>query len=108
MSSRGLICVRFRNAVLLITISVLALTAASLWAADPASGSAKDTSAPQATINFWNRDIATLRSTIAGAAPQARADRVLERLEALPLTTRSADINSVPFVVEGQNGIAFM
>ncbi len=107
MSSRALIRARLRNTVF-FAISVLALTAAPLWATDAASGSAKEPTNSEVTINFWNRDIATLRSTIAGADPQVRADRVLERLDDLPLTARSTDINTVPFVVEGQNGIAFM
>ena len=108
MSSRGLICVRLRRSTLFVAITLVALTGPMLRAADPASDAAKEKAASEATISFWNRDIVTLRATIAGAGPELRAEKILERLDSLPLNARSADINSIPFVVEGQNGLAFM
>src|SRR5271165_307983 len=107
MSGRGLICVNLRRTLLLV-IFITAFTAVPLSAADPTSGNGKEKAGSESTINFWNRDIVTLRATIAGAGPELRAERVLERLETLPLTARSTDINTVPFVVEGQNGVALM
>lgn len=61
----------------------------------------------EATIEFWNRDIATLRATISGADPQFRVDRIVPRLDDLPLTARASDIVRHPINVEGQDGIGF-
>ena len=108
MSSRRLIGIQLRKPLLRFFLLVVAFTALPLWAADPSTDNAKDKAAPEATINFWNRDIVTLRATVAGAGPELRAERVLERLEGLPLNARASDINTLPFVVEGQNGLAFM
>jgi small-conductance mechanosensitive channel len=58
-------------------------------------------------IEFWNREITVLRATIAGADPEMRAERVLARLNELPLRARGSDIELHPFNVEGQDGIAF-
>ena len=58
-------------------------------------------------IEFWNREITVLRATIAGADPEMRAERILARLDELPLRTRASDIALHPFNVEGQDGIAF-
>jgi small-conductance mechanosensitive channel len=60
-----------------------------------------------APIMFWNREIAVLRATIAGADPEVRAERVVEHLNELRLNTRGSDITLLPFNVEGQDGIAF-
>jgi small-conductance mechanosensitive channel len=107
MGSRAVHRARHRNLALLICLVLPALTAATMWA-DAASGSATDASAPEAKINLWNRDIATLRATVAGSSPQLRAERAAEKLDELPLTARSADITAVPLQVEGQQGVAFM
>ena len=64
-------------------------------------------SPPEATISFWNRDIATLRGTIAGADPEVRAEKVVERLNDLPLDAKAKDITTLPFSVDGKDGIAF-
>jgi len=64
-------------------------------------------SPPEAAINFWNRDIATLRGTIAGADPEVRAEKVVERLEELPLDAQAKDISTLPFNVDGKDGFAF-
>ena len=108
MSSKDLIGVRMRIKLVFSAVLVVALTAPPLWPAEPVPDSAKEKAAPESTINFWNRDIVTLRATIAGADPELRAEKILQRLEELPVNARSTDINTVPFSVEGQNGIAFM
>ena len=76
-----------------------------------------DTSAPAASnaavstkdvpIEFWNREIVVLRTTIAGADSETRAERVVEHLNELPLNTRGRDITVLPFNVEGLEGMAF-
>ena len=60
-----------------------------------------------ASIEFWNRQIAVLRSDLAGASPQDRAQRAEERLQEVPLFARSADIDVHPIKVEDQDGIGF-
>jgi len=99
-----------RRSHLLVTL-LLALAACL-----PALSLAEDASVPnpdsavaskEATINFWNRDIVTLRGTISGADPELRAEKVVQRLDELPLHTRSSDITLFPFNVEGQDGVGF-
>jgi small-conductance mechanosensitive channel len=98
---------RARRAIACLGILV-ALAPGLLLAGDATSGSPKERDAsPEATISFWNRDIATLRGTIAGADPPARAEKVVERLDELPLTARGSDISTLPFRVEGQDGVGF-
>lgn len=65
------------------------------------------TAANEAPIEFWNREIAILRATIAGADPEMRAERVVDHLNDVPVSTRGRDITLLPFNVEGQDGIAF-
>lgn len=92
-----------------VMLAVSFVLPALLCASDtPAPASPAAATSNPAVIEFWNRDIATFRGTIAGAGPQERADRVVERLKDLPLYVRSRNVSLVPFVVEGQNGIAFM
>ena len=59
----------------------------------------------EATINFWNRDIVTLRGTISGADSVSRAERAIKHIDELPLYTRGSDITLFPFNVEGQDGV---
>jgi small-conductance mechanosensitive channel len=98
---------RARRAIACLGILV-ALAPGLLLADDATSGSPKERNASsEATISFCNRDIATLRGTIAGADPEARAEKVVERLDELPLTARGSDISTLPFRVEGQDGVGF-
>ena len=48
-----------------------------------------------------------MRGAIAGADPEVRSERVGERLEDLPLNARASDIVTLPFAVDGKDGIAF-
>ena len=86
---------------------VLSLTPKPMLAA-PAAPPAEDhsaVSANEAPIEFWNREIVVLRTTLAGSAPQDRADRAIKRLEGLPLNAREQDLVSHAIRVEGQDGI---
>lgn len=58
-------------------------------------------------IEFWNREIIMLRSTVAGLEPAERARRAAQHLESLPVNATVSDITSTPFEVEGQEGIGF-
>jgi small-conductance mechanosensitive channel len=62
----------------------------------------------EARIVFWNRTIAFQRGTLAGIAPQERAERAAERLHDLPLTTVASDIVVHPIKVENQDGVGFI
>jgi small-conductance mechanosensitive channel len=89
---------------------LLALAAPQIiLAADAATPTAKvDTSsAAPASIELWNRQIATLRGILAGSGPQDRAERAVQHLDELPLNTKATDIVLLPVTVEGQNGIGF-
>ena len=104
MSSRcrlGMLWWRWLLAVLAIWLftPALILAGATLAPQQPAP--------PEVTVEFWNRDIATLRGTIAGADPELRAERLVKRLNDLPLNAKGSDITTVPFNVEGKDGIAF-
>ena len=81
----------------------------SLFASDPAASNPAPTATAtnEVPIEFWNREITVLRATIAGADPEMRAERILARLDELPLRTQASDIELHPFNVEGQDGIAF-
>jgi small-conductance mechanosensitive channel len=94
--------------VLWIALAIVALTPGLVLAGESTTKKPAAAAPPQeATITFWNRDIATLRGTIAGADPEARAEKIVERLNDLPLTARASDIATVAFNVEGQDGIGF-
>ncbi len=97
-----------RTAFAVACFAILALAPGLLLASDATSASPKEAvTSPEASIDFWNRHIATLRGTIAGSGPQERADRIIERLDAIPLNARASDIDTVPFKAEGQDGISF-
>lgn len=90
----------------LLVLAPASLVASSLLPS-AAKASANDPSVEPATIQFWNRPIATLRSTLAGANPQDRVARAVAHLNQLPLTTRAADIELHPIKVEDEEGIGF-
>lgn len=69
---------------------------------------AETTPAKEATVEFWNREIVALRGIVAGADPETRAERAVERLRELPLYTRGNDVTLFPFQVGGQDGVGFM
>jgi small-conductance mechanosensitive channel len=91
---------------MLVALAPASVAASSLLPSG-AKASAKDASVEPATIDFWNRPIATLRSSLAGADPQDRVARAVVRLNELPLTVRAADIELHPIKVEDQDGIGF-
>jgi len=62
-------------------------------------------SKPEAPIEFWNREIVVLRSTLAESTPQDRAERAVKRLEGLPLNAREQDLVSHAMRVEDQDGV---
>jgi small-conductance mechanosensitive channel len=88
---------------------VLALAPRVMLAAAPdAQGQSVAASANPAPIQFWNREIAVLRGTLAGATPEARAERAARQMDELPLNARASGLVTVPLRVEGQEGVAFV
>lgn len=88
----------------------LALAAPPLMPAATAAASpskAESGDAGGSPIQFWNRQIAVLRASLAGAGPQERADRAVQRLNELPLNVSTKDIETLPVKVEDQDGIGF-
>ncbi len=99
------------RAAYLLLCMLMALAPASVAASShlltAAKASANDPSVEPASIEFWNRPIATLRSSLAGADAQDRAERASSHLNQLPLRTRAADIELHPIKVEDEDGIGF-
>src|SRR5580698_9027353 len=73
----------------------------------PATAGQLIVSADGVPIEFWNREIAVLRSGSAGLNPQYRADQAVHRLHDLPLSVRARDLQLVPVTIMDQSGIAF-
>lgn len=97
-----------RTALFLIFCALVALPSLA-----PAQAQNKDKAqtaaafSEPAQIRFWNRYITTLRTDLAGATPQERADRAVEKLQNLPLGTTVDQIDLHSINVEGQDGVGF-
>ncbi len=87
--------------------AALASPAFAAAAASTDKAKTSDPSLEPATIEFWNRNIATLRSNVAGAAPQDRADRAMQRLSELPISVHASEVELHPITVLDQDAIAF-
>lgn len=99
-----------RLVVLVILSSTLLLPCygfAAAAGAKPGKSKVAEVADEPATIEFWNRNIAVLRSTLAGASPDQRAGRAIDRLNELPLEIHSADIEVHPIKVEDEEGMGF-
>jgi small-conductance mechanosensitive channel len=94
-----------------VAFTLLVLIAGCVHAFAEAASANKDkavtvTDQP-APIEFMNRQIAVLRSNLAGATPEDRAQRAEQRLDELPLRIRSKDIEVRDISVEDEQGLAF-
>ncbi len=108
MQTKGLAHTRLRHIIFGFLVG-LALAAPQLvLVAHAAPPSTKPNTANAAHIEFWNRQVAVMRSTLAGADPQDRADRAAQRLNELPLDANAADIELFPVKVDDQDGIGFI
>lgn len=61
-----------------------------------------------ATLRLLNRDIATFRSAIAGAAPDKRVEHARQRFRELPESAVDLPLRAVPFEFEASAGVQFM
>ncbi len=68
---------------------------------------AKAETVPEAVLTVANRDIATLRMTMLGAAPELRVKRAHERLRQMDERDLSKPITRSHLTIEGNKGVAY-
>lgn len=64
--------------------------------------------APEATLRMLNRDVVTLRASLAGATPEQRVQRARERLRAIPNEDFDLQFKAVPFALGDERGVQIM
>lgn len=109
MQTKDLAHTRLRHIIFGFLIGLALATPQVMLAADaPPAPQSSANSADGAPIEFWNRQIATMRGTLVGASPSDRAERAVERLDELPLNAKASDITVLPLTLEGQSGVGFI
>ncbi|MFN9031750.1 MAG: mechanosensitive ion channel family protein [Betaproteobacteria bacterium] len=63
---------------------------------------------PEATFRLLNREIITFRASLAGASPQARAERARARFRELPESAIDLPLRAVPFSLGGVDGVQLL
>lgn len=100
--------ISFTLVCLLLTVSA----ATPGFAVDPSPTAKKhpanSTSIPEATLEFWNRDIVILRANVASGDPAERASRAVDRIEELPLNVKPEEIELHPIKIENQDGVGLL
>lgn len=79
----------------------LALLAAAM---PPARGAPDAPPPPETTLVWLNRDIVTMRATLAGAPPAVRAERARDRIDEIPDDAMDAPLRALPFTLDGVQG----
>jgi small-conductance mechanosensitive channel len=86
-----------------------------VMAADPAPSPGRSDRAAEpdgqpepATLRLLNRDIVTLRATIAGITPQRRVELARERIRELPESAMQEPLRTLPFAYQNIAGVQFM
>jgi hypothetical protein len=74
--------------------------------ADAAAGARADH--PPATLRILNRDIVTMRASLAGSPPAVRVQRARDRLRDIPESAIDQPINVVPLVLGQDQGVQFL
>jgi small-conductance mechanosensitive channel len=104
-----------RVAALILLRLLLGLGAGASLAAEPGPvpGAAERPAAgapaaEPATLRVLNRDIVTLRATVAGASPQRRVEVARERISALTDAGTALPLQAAPFQFQGTAGVQFM
>ena len=85
----------------LLMLCALTLLHATAWAADAALGDVTP-----AELRYMNRHIYTMRSMVAGATPEQRAERAVERLRALTPDQLSRPVQQTEVAWNGERAIA--
>ena len=100
--------ISFTLICLLLTVSA----ATPGFAVDPSPTAKKhpanSTSIPEATLEFWNRDIVILRANVASGDPAERASRAVDRIEELPLNVKPEEIELHLIKIENQDGVGLL
>lgn len=68
---------------------------------------AQTTANPQ-LLEWWNRDIVTFRATLAEATPQARSERALQQLQAIPELEMEGKFRFEKFTYKEQAGVQLL
>jgi small-conductance mechanosensitive channel len=93
--------------VMPVALIALALALiAPAHAADPDDAAAE--AAGPATLRLLNRDIVTLRATVAGASPQRRVEQARERIRQLPDSAMDQPLQVLPFELGKLHGRQFL
>ncbi len=77
----------------------------------PLGAAAESTAAPpprEATLRLLNRDVVTLRATLAGAPPEVRAERAQQRILGLPPSAYDEPLHTLPLVLGDAKGVEVM
>ncbi len=104
-------CLRRRGALPVLLLFLLQPPSVLNAQANTPAPSAQQEAAPgagDAPVVFWNRQVAVIRTSLAGATAEERAERAIDRLEELPLNASSNDLALLPVRVEDQSAIAFV
>ena len=96
-------CLRWAWAALLLLVALATLPASVARAADPTPASAES-----ATLSLLNRDIVTMRATVAAASPTRRVAQALERIRLLPDAAMSQPLTVLPFEFNRLHGRQFL
>ncbi len=73
-----------------------------------APGSAVVPANESATLRLVNRDIVTLRGTLAGAMPERRVERARQRFRELPESAIDLPLQTLPVVLDKTRGVQFL
>jgi small-conductance mechanosensitive channel len=87
-----------------IAALLLLLLASPAIAQVPAPGQEVRVGAP-ATVTVWNRPIVELRATNDNVTPQERAERVRQRIEQLPYTALTSEVQASSTTFGGMSGV---
>jgi len=90
----------------IVVLSGMAPALGNEGGADAAAGARADH--PPATLRILNRDIVTMRVTLAGSPPAVRVHRARERLRDIPESAIDQPINVVPLVLGQDQGVQFL
>lgn len=86
-----------------------ALVVLMAWAlAGLLAAPARAQAAPEATLRLLNRDVVTLRASLAGATPEQRVQRALERLRTIPDDDIDQPLKALPFTLGSDRGMQIM
>ena len=96
------------RALALATVFVWALPSLAAEGGTEPSSTVSPVEHPPATLRILNREIVTLRATLAGSSPAVRVQRARERLRDIPESAIDQPLNVVPLVLGQDRGVQFL